>query len=432
MAAHLRIAAALMAATILSADVAAQATDALVKVVIVSRHGVRTPTLEREELATWSKDLWPVWKEGRGDLTAQGQLLATRLGEWHRLYLTAQKALPWQKCPPAGSVYVYADVVERTQLTARGLIDGLAPGCGVAIESKLPAKVDGVFHPIDARVCRIDARQAERAILERAGGSLSRITTTHKDAFATLQQTLGCCQPKLCAAHGLPGGCTLPQLPTTLAAQPDGLGVGLKGALSIASSASEIFLLEYANAMPASDVGWGRATLPKIREMLALHDVAFDLTERTPYVAKRAGSSLLARAAGAVTGRTYAGVAPPPPVREAKFVAYVGHDTNIANLGGMLGMTWTMPGYPANETPPAGALMFEVREAGGKQRLYASYLAQSPDQMRNVTPLSLQAPPIKLPIRIPACSTDAAGYPCALDDFAQAAAAVLEPECVAR
>ena len=97
-------------------------------------------------------------------------------------------------------------------------------------------------------------------------------------------------------------------------------------------------------------------------------------------------------------------------MREAKFVAYVGHDTNIWNLAGMMDVTWLQPGYQRNQTPPGGALMFEVRESADKKlRVYTSYVAQSLEQMRNATPLTVEAPPAKTPLRLPGCSTAAAG-----------------------
>ena len=43
--------------------------------------------------------------------------------------------------------------------------------------------------------------------------------------------------------------------------------------------------------------------------------------------------------ANALTGR-YAD----PAVNKAKVVVFVGHDTNIANIGGMLGLHWQLPG----------------------------------------------------------------------------------------
>ncbi|MEP6679118.1 MAG: histidine-type phosphatase, partial [Betaproteobacteria bacterium] len=154
--------------------------------------------------------------------------------------------------------------------------------------------------------------------------------------------------------------------------------------------------------------------------------------ERTPYVARRRGSSLLARVASALTGSAVGGVAAPDPlVRDASFVAFVGHDTNLANLGGMLEATWSMPGWPVNETPPAGALWLELRrQPDGRQWVYASYVAQSAAQMRDATPLSLATPPVTAAIRIPGCSTADAGYPCPVDAFVDVVNRALDPDCV--
>jgi 4-phytase/acid phosphatase len=210
--------------------------------------------------------------------------------------------------------------------------------------------------------------------------------------------------------------------------------VNLIGALWIASTASELFLLEYADGKPPAQVGWGRADAPGIRKVLPLHDAAFDLLFRTPYLARRQGSSLLARVAGALTGQPLGGLpAPEPAVRDARLVAFLGHDDHLANLGGLLGATWSMPGYPVNETPPAGALVFEKRRArDGSERVFAAYVAQSIEQMRDASPLTLASPPVRAPIRIPGCSRDEPGFPCALADFAAAVARTLDAECVDR
>ena len=406
--------------------------DTLLQVVLVSRHGVRTPTMSNDVLANYAREPWPAWKEPLGNLTAQGRRLATLVGAYHREALAAEKLLPASGCPDAASVYVYADVYERTELTAQALLDGLAPGCGIPVRSKSPAKVDGVFHPVVAGVCRIDPLEAQSAVLARIGGDFPAYMKSRAAELEALQSILGCCAPTLCSALGHVAQCGLTGLPTALTSLADGQGISMIGALSIASTASEIFLLEYADGKPKEQVGWGRADLAAIRKVLPLHDAAFDLLFRTPYLARRQGSSLLARAAGAVTGRPVGGLpAPEPAVRDARFVAYVGHDDNLANLGGLLAASWSMPGYPLNETPPAGALVLERRRArDGGERIFASFLAQSLEQMRQAAPLTLAAPPVRAPVRIPGCSRNEPGYPCAVDDFVRVVSGTIAPECV--
>jgi 4-phytase/acid phosphatase len=171
---------------------------------------------------------------------------------------------------------------------------------------------------------------------------------------------------------------------------------------------------------------------PQLLQTFRLHTEALDLMERTPYLARRQGSLLLMRVAAAVTSGRSSGLgAAEPAVRDATFVAFVGHDTNIAGLAGIMDVTWTQAGYQRNQTPPAGALVFEVRAGPDKkQRVYTSYVAQSLEQMRKVTPLTLEAPPLKTPLRLRGCSANTPGFPCLIDEFAVVIRNAIDRECV--
>ncbi|MEO8345271.1 MAG: histidine-type phosphatase [Betaproteobacteria bacterium] len=410
----------------------AQSDEVLQKIVIVSRHGVRTPTISAAELESWSSRPWPVWSEPPGHLTATGAQLAKLLGRYHREYLVAEQLLPEQGCPPRGSIYVYADLEERTRTTAQALLDGLVPGCGIAYRAKLDATLDGIFHPVAAGVCRLDAMVVQTSVLQRVAGDLNSVPLDFKGPFDALQAGTDCCKPALCTALGRPEGCKLADLPTMLSPVPNGKGVDLVGALAIASSATEIFLMEYAEGLDANQVAWGRLAPDKMLQTFRLHTEAFDLMERTPYLARRQGSALLMRVGAAVTSGRSAGLgAIDAAVRDATVVAYVGHDTNIANLAGILDVTWTQPGYQRNQTPPGGALLFEVRAGSDKkQRVYTSYVSQSLEQMRKMTPLTLALPPVKTPLRLRGCSTNAPGFPCSLDEFAVVVRNALDRDCV--
>jgi len=79
---------------------------------------------------------------------------------------------------------------------------------------------------------------------------------------------------------------------------------------------------------------------------------------------------------------------------DARLVIYVGHDTNLANIGGMLGVDWTFKSGLEDRTPPAGAMAFElVREtATGTRFVRMTYFNQTLEQMRKATRLSPPAP----------------------------------------
>ncbi|MEP7327941.1 MAG: histidine-type phosphatase [Betaproteobacteria bacterium] len=422
-----------LAGAVPSGVAVAQSDEALQKVVILSRHGVRSSLHSAAEMANWSRDSWPAWGVPEGDLTPRGAELATQMGRYYRQYLNAQGAMPAEGCPAGGSVYIYADVMQRTRVTAQSLINGMARDCGITVRSRGDVKLDALFHPLQAGVCKLDPMVAQTRVLERAGGNINGLTRDLKAPFAMLQSALGCCKPALCTAFGKGETCTLPDLPTALLPAADGSHLGMLGGLAIASTSAELILLEYADGKPLPEVGWGRATPPQMTQMFRLHTEYFDLTERTPYLARKMGSSLLTKIAAAVTSARSLGFGPPEPaVRDARFVAYVGHDTNIVNLAGMLDTTWLQPGYQRNQTPPAGALMFEVREGADKKlRVYTSYVAQSMEQMRNVTLLSLDAPPFKTPLRLPGCgAATTPGFPCTLEEFAVAVRNVIDRDCV--
>lgn len=410
----------------------AQSDEVLQRMVIVSRHGVRTPTISAPELDSWSSRPWPPWNEPPGNLTARGAQLVKLVGRYYRENLIAEQLLPEQGCPPRDSIFVYADADERTRSTAQALLDGMVPGCGIVHRAKSDATVDGLFHPVAAGVCRLDPMVVQTSVLQRVAGDLNSVPSDFRAPFAALQSGMDCCKPALCTALGRPEGCKLADLPTMLSPVPNGKGVDLVGALAIASSSAEIFLMEYADGKGLDQVAWGRLAPDRMLQTFRLHTEAFDLMERTPYLAKRQGSALLMRAAAAVTSGRSAGLgAVDAAVRDAKVVVYVGHDTNIANLAGILDVTWTQPGYQRNQTPPAGALVFEVRMGTDKKpRVYTSYVAQSLEQMRNMTPLTLAAPPLRTPLRLRGCSANSPGFPCLLDEFAVVVRSAIDRDCV--
>ncbi len=74
-----------------------------------------------------------------------------------------------------------------------------------------------------------------------------------------------------------------------------------------------------------------------------------------------------------------------------RLLILVGHDTNLAAIAGALNLNWLIDGR-RDDTPPGGALVFELWKTPGKEEysVRTYYTAQSLDQMRNATPLSLQ------------------------------------------
>ena len=399
------------------ADNSPEEPGELVKLVIVSRHGVRNPTLPDTVLDQWIKQgSWPAWPvPGLGQLTPAGALLAEKMGGYYRAYLDHEGVFQAGACPKREEVYVWADGVERTVATGQAIASGLGPDCRLDIHVAA-ANPDPLFHPVQAQACPFDSAKALAAVLERLPpGGPADFNSRHKAEIAQMQDALQCCKPALAE-----GG--LADVPTTLTANSDQTGVSAGGALDIAATAGEIFLLEYAQGFPAAEVGWGRVKPEDLQGLLRLHNLAFDLTQRTPYIAKRLASPLLAAVAAAL--------ADSGPGKGAKFVGFIGHDTNIANLSGLLNVDWNSSAELPDRTAPAGALAFELRKhRDGRLDVRLAYLAESVTQMREQATLSWERPPLRIPLALPGCSREGAGYSCELGRFQEWVAGLVEREC---
>ena len=75
-----------------------------------------------------------------------------------------------------------------------------------------------------------------------------------------------------------------------------------------------------------------------------------------------------------------------------KAIVLIASDSNITGLAGLFHLDWILPGYQADFCGPGGALVFQLRQSQstGEYIVRASYVAQTLDQLRNRTALTLE------------------------------------------
>jgi 4-phytase/acid phosphatase len=167
-------------------------------------------------------------------------------------------------------------------------------------------------------------------------------------------------------------------------------------------------------------VGWGRVDIHKLRDLLQLHTANVDIAQRTNYVARAQASNMLVHILQSMeqasSARPVAGALTQPGDR---LLILAGHDTNIAAIAGSLNLSWLIDGR-RDDTPPGGALVFELWKRRGAEEysVHTFYEAQTLDQMRNATPLSLANPPERVLVFVPSCSR--ADGSCSWETFKQA------------
>lgn len=378
----------------------AEAPDmTLERAVMLMRHGVRPPTRDPVETGV-TNDTWPTWSAPFGALTQHGYDAVKLLGQWDRTQWVARGLLPAEGCPAASDITVAASFKPRTQDTARALVEGMVPGCTIDIRFPASEDEDAEFHPLEVRSVAIDADTAVAAQLALAppGGLLAE-RGRQLARLQLLSRVLGCCTAPLCAENALPANCDLSQMPVGLVRnENDRADVGAP--FGIASTASQTLLLEYLEGFPMSQVGWGRVSRDQIEDLLELNTLKFRYEGHAPYVAARAASPLMSRMLTAMESGP-------------KLTVLAGHDTNIADLGGMLDLHWHVPTYPRDNPPPGGALGFEVlKDTYGARFVRAFYRAQTMDQIRYLQPLTGDNAPSYQYLDIPGCDA-----PCPLPTF---------------
>lgn len=403
------------------------ADDELRLVVLLVRHGVRTPLATKPPMSDFAAEPWPSYPDlAPGDLTPRGRELARLVGAWqHAWYGGEARLFPRRGCPARDLVFFWSDSEERDLETSKGLLDGLVPGCDVPIRH-VDEPHDPLFHPEKTGLCAPDPAAVEASVLARIG-SFADAVEAYRAPLERIDTALGCCQAPACEEASLDAPCTLLELPGGVTRKGS-----LRGALGVGSTVAEDFLLQFADGLPAEQVGWGRVSREDLEAMLPIHALELDLTLRSPASARALASNLAAQILATLeqgaSGRPVPGALAPATSR---FVAFVGHDTNLAGVGGLLGLAWELPTLPPNATPPAGALVFELRRAkGGAASVRAAFVAQTLDQMRDATPLSAASPPARAEIAIPGCAGASGGAGCPLPDFAKQVRAAVDADCV--
>lgn len=396
----------------------------LLSVVAISRHGIRSPTSSNTtmNLYTQRSEGFPEWPAPAivpGYLSTVGFHNASLLGVWYRDFYAEQGLLPpWGTCPAEGSVYVYADVEERTMNTAQGYVYGLfqseeSSDCGVQVNHwNGPVPIDPYIATVAAGICSVNT-ETDLAAFNAKIGSVSDLINTYSSQLEMLQAVTQCCEPTACNPPS--SDCSLLGLATTVTTSGS-IAFASNSIFGVADNLTETFELEYAQGMPETDclatpgspcVGWGVIPSGGLYDMTKLHVMNIELTFGLPSMAQASSTNLMWQLVGTMD-QTLIGVKNPDILAPStsKFTLFVAHDDNQAAIAAFLGgVTWKAEGFQQNDPGPAGALVFELHRVRNSGQLIVRlfYVIATLDQMRDGTTLSLETPPQRIQLAIPAC-----------------------------
>ncbi|TCS12241.1 histidine-type phosphatase [Caulobacter sp. BK020] len=366
------------------------------RTVMLYRHGVRAPLPGEAAVDAYAHPPWPVWSTPPSLLTSHGREAARLMGAYDRQRLSSLGLTAPKGCPTSGAVAIWTNTAQRTIASGEAFAEGFAPGCGLAVGHQPRDTEDPLFHPLEAKAVEFKAADAVAAITAETGGPAA-LVAPYAGEIREMERVLGCdrAQPP----------CDIASARTGLEPSADGGGLVLDGPISVLSGTAQVFMLQYAEGLPLGQVGWGRATPRTLEDVSRLHALLFDIHARPRYMARRIGGPMARRISGILAAKDA------PAVN-----IFVGHDNNIAALASLIGAHFKMDGYGQDDPPIGGALELQVLiDAQGRRFVAAYYEAQTPDQLRSLTPLSLANPPARRALTL-TCQTPGQG-PCRLEDF---------------
>ena len=346
--------------TTLAAATPAHSEEVVARVVVL-RHGVRSPTSSPDELAPYANRPWTAWPVAPGVLTEHGAQGITALGQRFGRMLIADGlgdghcSDPW---------LVIADSTPRNRASGAAFAKGLQPSCNNGYAALAPEQNNPLFH-----------------FNEKAGGKDEDAPAALPGAWpppalAELQSTLLGCTGDACLQDARSH-----QRKLLLDPAHDSDAARAK-ALKSAGSLSENLMLEYAQGFPQNQVAWGKGDAATIGRLITLHNLQFALAKKIMPAAAAAGSNLMAHILATLqqSAGQPSSVAP-LATGKTRAVFLVGHDTNLANLAGVLDLDWHDARQP-DDYPPGGALVFDLLKQGDGYAVRVSSWMPTLDALR--------------------------------------------------
>jgi len=395
----------------------------LKQIIIFGRHGVRSAVAPVDLYAIYSPRPYADFGVSVGYLTVHGQQAEVLLGTYYRDYLLAEGLLTGDAATDLGSTYFRANSIQRSNMTATMLGEGLIPGATIPVHSYPLGQADPLFDPISTGVAAVDANRAANEV-QAIFSSGTALASAYASDFSLVRcviynYPLGTEPPP-----ATPTGITDPTAqPIPLSAVTTGVSTGNvvnTGALGLTDLAADPFIMEYTDGLQLTDVGWGELSTDALSQATRFVILDERLSYRTPYLdqvqSSNAAAHVLRTLKQAVLGSAIPGAFSGPA---AQINVVISSDAYVAGLAGLLQTHWQLAGYQPDYCAPGGALVFELRQSKdtGEFLVRVYYTAQSADQLRNLTPLSLTTPPETAQLVIPGGSRPGGSFDVKFETF---------------
>ncbi len=376
----------------------------LKEVVVMSRHNIRSPLVSGG--AAYMRVTpyeWFAWSSPSSQLSLRGGVLETEMGQFFRKWLVGEGLLP-DNCRPEGDeVLFYANSRQRTFATAKYFSAGFLPFANVEITHKYEEdKMDPLFTP---KFTKMNDAYRQQIIAE--------MQTLHGGPQAWMQSV----QPALTLLEDVIDMAHSPAAQNdTLHFRYDDTQIKLErddeprmsGGFTLANSVADALVLQCYESESMTAFGY-ELTLEQWRSICGIKAVYDGLLFTVHSAAVNLAYPLVSRIYEELhhEGR--------------KFMFLCGHDSNLASIGAALRLV-----YPETEqameirTPIGTKLVFEkwserqpegdgTSEIGTEEYVAINLVYQTVDQLQGRTLLSVEAPPMVLPVTVEGLTANSDG-----------------------
>ena len=374
----------------------------LKQVVVLSRHNIRSPLSGRHSaLQRLTPHEWYQWSSAPSELSLRGGALETMMGQYFRKWLVSEGMMQENEIPVEGTMRFYANSKQRTIATAQYFSSGMLPVANVRIEHHCEmGKMDPVFNPqitddnedfkalAQQQIAAMGGEKGMAGIGEKMAGNYKLL-----ERVLDMEQSRACLEGDTC--HFLTDDAHVYLVKNR---EP-----GMGGSLRLACQAADALVLQYYEEPDALKAAFGDTLSWEDWERIsAIKDWYGDVLFTAPVVARQVARPLLRTMLEELQngGR--------------KFTFLCGHDSNIGSvLAALETEDYSLPQTIEKKTPIGCKLVIEKWvDDEGKAFAALNLVYQSTEQLRNMTLLDLENPPMLFPLSLKGLNANADGlYP---------------------
>ena len=387
----------------------------LKEVVVMSRHNIRSPlTSGGAAYQRVTPHSWFQWSSPSSQLSSRGGVLETEMGQFFRKWVVSEGLLPDNYRPEGDEVLFYANSRQRTFATAKYFSAGFLPFANVEITHKYEEdKMDPVFTPQFTKMNDTYRQQVLAEIQAMNGGPQAWM--------AAQQPALDLMEEVLDMAHSpaaLQGDTTHFWYDDVQFKIEKGSEPKMSGGYTLANSVADALVLQCYES--ESMTAFGHELTREQWRAICQVKVVYDALLFTAHVAAvNLAHPLVSRIREELQRN------------DRKFMFLCGHDSNLCSIAAALGIEFPeAEGALELHTPIGSKLVFEKWSDGSEDYVAINLVYQAIDQLQGRTLLSLDEPPMVMPITVKGLTANSDGLYSWADLDARFAEAMAEYEAI--